>query len=172
MRIIALSSGWLLGLYAASRLDLPMGLLIAGVAIALLGLVLVRRRWRWRWLLAALALAGLLAGGMRIEVDERTAAGGALASLNEAGDIELKGVVVSYPESGNGVTRFQLAVREVRVRDAWEETSGKVLVTAKATRELALLREPPFFRQGDLFWLKGRHALLYPTEEKRPPQRR
>ena len=153
MRWIVLGGGWLLSLYIGSRLDLPFLALVLLLPAALLGAFLVRRRWRP--LMLALLVLALLAGAVRFHFHEEEARGEGLDLYHGAGSVALRGVVASYPEQRGSVTRFRLAAREVLVDGEWEPVSGQVLVTARESRELVRRREPPYFRVGDLLWLKG-----------------
>ena len=155
MRIIVLAGGWLLGLYVGSETGLSPAAAapVTGGALLLVWLM----RGRWRWLMIAIFILGLTSGVLRFTFQGDLDPGGGLHLLNGGTSaIEVRGVVDSFPETAGSATRFRLAVREVRLQDSdWTTVSGKVLVTAKPPRELVLKRDPPYFRQGDLFGLKG-----------------
>ena len=102
MRIIAVACGWLLGLFAGSQTGLPLWLLAPG--LALLGLASWRVRRHWRWLAVALLAVGTLAGALRFELADDAGPGGTLHLWNGAPDLEVRGIVDSYPERLGSVT--------------------------------------------------------------------
>ncbi|MCH8283200.1 MAG: DNA internalization-related competence protein ComEC/Rec2 [Chloroflexi bacterium] len=154
MRIIALALGWLLGLYVASRLGMPIAALAPGVAVGLALAVAMRRHWRL--LLAAMFVAGLLAGALRFELGGDSEPAGTLAAYAGEEAVDLRGIIESYPAQLGSVTRFRLKARELLVGGQWQPASGKVQVTARETQELVRARRPPYFRVGDLVQLHGR----------------
>ncbi len=153
MRLIALAGGWLLGLYAASQAGLPDAALIAGIPVALAAAVLLRRRWRT--LLAALLLTGVFAGALRFELHERVESERTLSAYHGE-QVVLRVVVATYPDDLRTSTRFQVTAREIETGGQRREVSGRALVTARAGRDLARDREPPYVRIGDLLELRGR----------------
>ncbi|MCH8191338.1 MAG: DUF4131 domain-containing protein, partial [Chloroflexi bacterium] len=113
MRIIALALGWLLGLYVASRLGMPIAALAPGVAAGLAVAVAMRRHWRL--LLAAMFVAGLLAGALRFELGGDSEPAGTLAAYAGEEAVDLRGIIESYPAQLGSVTRFRLKARELPV---------------------------------------------------------
>lgn len=153
MRLISFAAAWLAGLYAASLSDLPIAAAIPLIVLLLPALFLLRRRWRL--LLLGFAALGLLAGLLRYEAHEASREAEILAAFNGRGEVELQGVIDSYPEERGSVTQFRLKAEHLLADGAWRSVSGRVLVTARQTRALVDRRDPPYFHTGDRLALRG-----------------
>ncbi len=153
MRLIILGGGWLFGLYAGSKLGVPVPLLASLVPAALVATFLLRRSWRG--VLLGLLIAAALAGALRFQLHEDAAGRETLALNNGAGRVEIEGVVTSYPELRGSAIQFNLSAQQFRVDGEWRDVSGRVRVTARSPADLVGIRDPPNYRQGDLLRIAG-----------------
>ena len=68
----------------------------------------------------------------------------------------MRGVIDSDPEIRSRAVQFILAAKEVDQGKGWQRATDKILVTSRPSRQMALVREEPLFRYGDLLFLEGR----------------
>ena len=70
---------------------------------------------------------------------------------------QAEGVVLSDVESLGSFARFRLDIERIRSDEGeWTPAEGTLLVTARATTELAQRRQAPYFRYGDRLLIEGR----------------
>ena len=157
MTLVTLATAWVVGLLVGMWTDgyVPA---LALFSVAALSLTYVLRSWGvspWPGLLALVLVMGVL----RVEVSERSEG---LTPVGGLQSISMRGLVDDNPElSGPGV-EFVVAVEEADTGKGWEQTQGKVLVTARPPEELVQTRDAPYFRYGDRLELKGH--LEHPPE--------
>jgi competence protein ComEC len=109
------------------------------------GLVLAGRRGEG--LLVGIALLAVLLGVTRYEDARPPARPGGVALLNDAGEVQVHGVIVSEPEETQSSQRFTVAVDSYAAEDGSQsETSGRVQVTARLF---------PRYQYGDEVMLTG-----------------
>ena len=131
MTLVTLATAWVVGLLVGMWTDgyVPA---LALFSVAALSLTYVLRSWGvspWPGLLALVLLMGVL----RVEVSERSEG---LTPVGGLQSISMRGLVDDNPElSGPGV-EFVVAVEEADTGKGWEQTQGKVLVTARPPEEL------------------------------------
>ena len=70
---------------------------------------------------------------------------------------QVDGVVLSDVEALGDFARFRLGLERIRVGGGeWMPTDGVLLVSARATSEIAQWRQAPYFRYGDKLRVEGR----------------
>jgi competence protein ComEC len=144
--LLVLACAWLLGLgLAAAGLDhayllgAPLGL---GPA---LGFAWMRRPAPCLLIVASTVLFVL--GSLRLEGARPSTNPDGVALFNDGSRLLVRGVVDQEPEERGASQRLVLRVESLDAGDAWQATSGKVLVT---------LRPFPKFAYGDRLELNGR----------------
>ena len=158
MRLLCLCGGWLLGIFAASRIDLPLAVAAVGIFTALCTALLLRGHRRR--LLLALLLLGALGGMLRYDMQQYGNDTAPLASYNGVRQTTVRGTVAGFPEGAGAAIRLTLAVTEVTVDGASQPVAGQVQVTLRPTRQMASQGAPPYILPGDALLLAGR--LEYP----------
>ena len=69
---------------------------------------------------------------------------------------QVEGVVLSDVESLRSFARFRLGSERIQAGGGeWADAEGTLLVTARATTEMAQMRDAPYFRYGDRLLLRG-----------------
>ena len=160
MRLVIASACWVAGVYVGLRLAVPASalamFLLASVALVpLFGM----RRWS---LLAPVALLLLLLGALRVELPTHSIQG--LELYDGLGEVTVEGIVVGDPEARGSAVRFPFKVEAVATGDETrEEITGKALVLAGPSAQLAVERSAPHIRYGDRLRLTGRLEL--PSDE-------
>ena len=134
------------------RLGLPASALaLFALASVMLAALLVGVR---RTPLPAFILLLFVLGLLRVEAfgaDPDTS----LAVYHGRGSVRVEGVVVAGPERAGSATRFRLSVDRIEADGESTDQSGDVLVTLRASLDLARLRDTPYFRYGDRLLLEG-----------------
>ncbi len=153
MKLVYLSAAFLLGVFAASRLEPPgLPFLIAAAALApvLSGLIIIRKRPAALCAAAALLLAFGLARAASDVPSES-----ALHPYMNLPQTQVRGIIDSYPVPRDGLSQFLFDVEAVNIDGTWAEVSESVLVRARPTPELVGIRDLPYFRYGDSLRLTG-----------------
>ncbi|MCJ7523232.1 MAG: ComEC family competence protein, partial [Dehalococcoidia bacterium] len=156
MKLIYLSASWIAGICLGMWAGFHWSA-VAAVGGAALIAILLRRR---RALLFVLCLSVLLLGLFRFDTTVTSVNESALRFYNDKGAVQVRGVVVSDPETANNRTALRLDAGEIMVGGEWTEVEGTVLVY---TPELVspdslppgISRDPPRYLYGDLLQLKG-----------------
>ena len=146
MTLVYLGGAWLLGLVAASlAADEPWPLALIGPGLGLAAALSTRR---WAPLVLGLAGGLLILGGVwRYEQARPPTEPGGVAAFNDGPAVRFRALVSDEPDERGRSARIRLSVREVRRGDAWEKTSGGVLMR----------RSPlPRYRYGDLLEVEGK----------------
>ena len=146
MTLIYLAGAWLLGLVAASlAAGAPWPLALLGPGLGVAAALSTRRPV----LLALGLVAGLLIlGGMwRYEQALPPTELGGIAAFNDGPAVRFRALVSDEPDERGQSARIRLSAREVWVDDAWEETSGGVLLRSGPL---------PRYRYGDLLEVEGK----------------
>ena len=153
MKLVYFSSAFLLGVFAGSRLEppsLPLLIVAAALAPALLGLMLSRKRSAALYLATAMFLIfGLARGASDVPGDS------ALTPYLNLPQTQVRGTIDSYPVPRDALSQFLFDVDAVNTNGTWTEVSESILVRARPTPELVGLRDPPYFRYGDSLRLTG-----------------
>ena len=152
MTLIGVAGVFLLGVFIAQHVQASggaLGLFLLASVFLLALLVSLRRSLIFPGLLAVVLLLGMLRGESSL-VDQPSP-----LTLFHERHLLVQGVVVSDPEAAGSATRFRFDVDRIRSGDTWADESGDVLVTVRASAELAGLREGPYFRYGDRLELEG-----------------
>ena len=111
MPLVYLSTGWLMGIWAASMLALPAEVLLVAALIPLIGLVLWwrERRVRLIWLAALFAVFG----GLRYQLSLPHFDQNSLVTYNDAGEVTIEGMIDAEPDTRD--TYINLRVNAERV---------------------------------------------------------
>ena len=152
MTLIGVAGVFLLGVFIAEHVRASggaLGLFLLASVFLLAFLASLRRSLIFPGLLAVVLFLGMLRGESSL-VDQRSP----LTPYYGRPSL-VQGVVVSDPEAAGSATRFRFDVDRIRSGDTWSDESGDVLVTVRASAELAGLREGPYFRYGDRLELEG-----------------
>jgi competence protein ComEC len=152
MVVLSLAAAFLAGVFLGVPLGVPVSALaLFALATALLTALLVSVR---RTPLPALILLLVVLGTLRVEAFGADP-GTALAAYHERGPMRVEGVVAAGPEPAGSATRFRFSVDRIEADGVSTEQSGDVLVTLRASAELARRRDAPYFRYGDRLLLEG-----------------
>ncbi len=130
--LVLVSAAWLAGLVAARHWLAPVG--IQPLSLALLSLVPLILHFLWRrnrqMQLGLACSAALLLGALRYLIAIPDLGDpGTIAYYNGTGWVTVQGVVRSYPEVHDTVTKLRLGVESVWVNDQERPVRGTVLVT-------------------------------------------
>ena len=124
--------------------------ILFGVAAALGALLLASLRLS-PW--AALIALAFILGVARVEFME----GAPSPSYTSPRIQQVEGLALSDIESLGNFARFRLGLERIRTGgDVWMPAEGTLLVTARATAEMAQRREAPYIRYGDRLLIEGR----------------
>ncbi len=153
MKLIAAAIAFVSGTLIAFEFggSAPLMALILFAFAALLGaLLLVSLR---RSPLPALIVLALILGVMRVAVSEDAP----LPTHASPRPQQVEGVVLSDVEALGNFARFRLGIERIRADEGgWAPAGETLLVTARATTELAQRRQAPYFRYGDRLLIEGR----------------
>ena len=154
MVLIVISIAWLLGVFAADALHLPLAPLLAAAAVGGVGAVITGRVPRARIVLIALCAASL--GGARLVAAQVQPTPLSIWLLNGS-DQRLRGVIAEDPKRAADGQRVVIAADSVQRGGRWARAEGLMLVTLPAYPER---------RYGDRLELSG--MLKTPRPPKRP----
>ena len=152
MKLLAFAIAFVSGTVAAFHIGdgVPLAALLLFAVAALLGALLLVRLRRSP-LLALIALAAIL-GMARVVMAEDAP----LPSYASPRLQQVEGVVLSDVESLRSFARFRLGSERIQPDGGeWMPAEGTLLVTARATTEMAQMRDAPYFRYGDRLLLRG-----------------
>ena len=133
----------------------PLVALFLFALAALLGALLFAsmRRSPWPALIALACILGVLRVGLI--GDARMPMYGPMYASPRSQQVD--GVVLSDVEALGDFARFRLGLERIRVGGGeWMPTDGVLLVSARATSEIAQWRQAPYFRYGDKLRVEGR----------------
>ena len=140
MRIILFSGAFVLGVLGGSKLDLS-ALPFLITALLLIPLLVIFRRHRS--VLLVVVLAALALGVSRGTQDSSNPERSDLSYYNDLGEVQIQGVVATYPEPRETLTQFRFDVASVISEGQSKEISGSVLVRARPALGMVQLRDPP-----------------------------
>ena len=150
MRLGLLAAALVAGVFIGLRVDVAaLPLLLLLLATLATGVILhLYRRLLWPIVLAGVLLRALL----RVEATD-----GPLTPLATADEqtVTLRGRVSDDPEATGQHIKLILDVEAVDRSDGLVSLQAKVLVYAEPPDSLVSLREPPFFRYGDMLLVTG-----------------
>lgn len=155
MTLIYLTIAWLIGIITADILDLPLPLLVGGVAFGVLAALIGRNQPRVR--LVTLMFCCAAAGGVRLDLAQVPITPQSIRLLNETGELAFVGVVAEDPQRTEEGQRVLVAAEQVLAASQARPAEG-----------LVLLKLPPYpeRRYGDRIMLTG--TLKTPREADRP----
>ena len=152
MKLLAFASAFVSGTVVASHIGDYVHLIALALfaAAALLGALLLASMRRSP-LPALIALAAIL-GMARVAAIDDTPPPMYASPRSQ----QVEGVVVSDVESPGGFARFRLGLERIKPGGGeWTPAEGTLLVTARATAEIARMRDAPYFRYGDRLLIEG-----------------
>ena len=152
MKLLAAAASFVGGALVALELGIgiPLVPLVLFAVAALSGVLLLAslRRSPWPALIALTFILGIA----RVAVNDDTA----LPTYASLRPQQVEGVVLSDVEALGSFARFRLGAERIRpYGGAWMPAEGTLLVTARATAEIAERREAPYFRYGDRLRVEG-----------------
>lgn len=126
MFLIILSCAWIIGLYIGSLADLSPLLILAGFLP--LPLLFLRRISRKVVILASLSVfvfftASFYSYGAQNVINESS-----ISYYNDAGQLEIKGIVISDPDVRDKSARLTMEIHSVKSGETWRDSAGKALV--------------------------------------------
>lgn len=121
MILIYLSLAFIIGVLLGSKLDLPVGSLV--FALLPLSLLLLKKHTKLV-VLSSLCLMALLGGMVRYQVNLPANDENHTLFYNEGGEVTLKGVIATAPDTRDTNTQLIISVNEVND----QPVSGKVLL--------------------------------------------
>ena len=152
MNLLAFSIAFVCGtlLVSAASVGVPLGALAFFGVAAIFGALLLSSMRRSPWV--ALILLAVILGVARIEMS----AAAPLPSYASPRLQQVKGVVESDVEALGSFARFRLGLERIQPGGGeWTPAEGTLLVSARATAEIAQQREAPYFRYGDRLLIHG-----------------
>ena len=155
MTLIYLGSAWLAGTYLGSKVALPLTLALVVFAGLMALICLSLLKWR-TMLLPGLCLLALLGGALRYQSSLSTTDASSLQSYNEAGPVEVVGVIEDDPDPRDQFTVLRLRAQSLSIAGEPKAISGVALVHAPKFPEYGEGRDFPYYRYGDLVRVEGR----------------
>jgi len=152
MKLLAAAASFVGGALVALEfgLGIPLVPLVLFAVAALSGALLLASLRRSPW--PALIALTFILGVVRVAVNDDTA----LPTYASLRPQQVEGVVLSDVEALGSFARFRLGAERIRpYGGAWMPAEGTLLVTARATAEIAERREAPYFRYGDRLRVEG-----------------
>ena len=152
MPLVYLGTGWLIGIWAASSLKLPIELLLIAALFPPIGMWLWRddRHVRWLWLAALFAVLG----GVRYALSLPQFDQDSLTTYNNSGRVTLEGVIDSEPDVRDTYINLRLKADRLTLPDgSARPIEGSVLVRPS---------RPADFKYGDRLRVTG--ELIAPPE--------
>lgn len=153
MKLLAISIAFVGGTLLASgtAVGAPLGALALFGVAAVFGALLQASMRRSPW--AALIALAFVLGVMRVAV----VGDASLPSYASPRLQQVEGVVMGDAEALGSFARFRLGLERIRTGGGeWIDAEGTLLVTARATVEIARHRDAPHFRYGDRLLIEGR----------------
>jgi competence protein ComEC len=152
MPLVYIGSGWLIGIWAASALKLPIEVLLIAGVFPLIGFLLWRtdRRARWVWIAVFCALLG----GIRYDLALPHFDQNSLSTYNNSGRVTLEGVIESDPDVRDTYINLRVSADQLTLPDgSARPIEGSVLVRPG---------RPADFQYGDRVRVSG--DLIAPPE--------
>jgi len=156
--LVPFTISWLIGIWLASRIALPMVALGFVAGMALLGVILWRRARGPRWIFI-LALAVML-GALRYNLTQPHFDQTTLATYNDQpGSVIVEGVIIGEPDPRDQYTNLRVEVDHLLISNLSDGVTRTV-------RGLVLIQAPPFtdFRYGDRIRAEGTRSVQTPTD--------
>lgn len=125
MRLIYLSVSWIAGICLGTWAGSHWAAFAAIAGAVILAFLLRRRR-----ALLVVCLLVLLGGILRFQSTVTVVDEGTLSFYNDAGIVQIRGLIGDDPETTDSAVRLRLEAREIRVGEEWVEVSGAALVYA------------------------------------------
>lgn len=127
MTVIYVSCCWFIGIWLATKVELPMSAWLTGATFGLAGAIALRRQCRP--VLATLCLAALCGGGARLLLAPPQQPGaGDVALYNGEKNLTLSGVVSGEPALSDNALSVHLQAESVSLNGERRPTTGLVLV--------------------------------------------
>jgi competence protein ComEC len=150
MPLVPFTLAWLLGIWLASRIALPMLALGVATIAAVVGIILSWRAPKPRWAFV-LALATML-GGLRYNLAQPHFDQFSLATYNDQQkSVSVEGVIVGEPDIRDAYTNLRVEASHFLISNLSEDVTRTVC-------GLVLIQAPPFtgFRYGDRIRVEGK----------------
>jgi competence protein ComEC len=148
--LIPFTIAWLIGIWLASRVDVPSIALGLAAGLAVVGAILWRRvlGLRWAFILALAAMLGALRYNLARPHFDQTS----LASYNDQQkSVIVEGIVVSEPDRRDAYTNLRVEADHLLIPNVADGITRTV-------KGLVLVQAPPFtdFRYGDRIRAEGK----------------
>ncbi len=141
MTLIYLSGAWVAGIGLGFVLDLPLALVVTGLAPLPL---LFFGRHRKAVILASLCLFIFFGGAVQSRSGLQDSDD--LSFYNETGTIAVTGMVSEDPDVRDRTTRLRLSAREIKLDGEWREVTGTALL---------FVPRYPAYSYGDVLLVNG-----------------
>jgi len=174
--LILLSASWVAGIYLGARFNLPLLLLLVGLAP--LPLLLLLKKYRKPIIISSLSLIILFTAAWYAYQSLNIIDADDLRYYNDRGTIEVRGMVARDPEISDRSTRLYFSPAEIRTDGEWQPAEGNALLFVPRTstyrygdqlRVTGELDTPPqlndFDYQGYLAHQGIYSTMLYPDIE-------
>ncbi|MBI2856369.1 MAG: DNA internalization-related competence protein ComEC/Rec2 [Chloroflexi bacterium] len=153
MTLIFMAGSWIAGIYLAGRMDLPWQATV--LLLTASGSLAILLSTRGLTVLPAVALALLSLGALRSDWPWEAKEPLPVQAYNDAGLLQIEGVISDDPEPRTSGWRFTLSTERVKADGQWRQTRGDVQVVARASPSLVAVRPERPFRYGDRLVLTG-----------------
>ena len=152
MPFIYLGTGWFIGIWAASALNLPLEILLLGGFIALMGFALWRDNRRATWLWLGVLFAAFGAGRYLLSVPHFDQS--SLSTYNTSGEVTVEGVIVAEPDVRDTYINLRINADRITLPDQQTYSINGLLLTRPS--------RPNDLRYGDRVRVTG--ELVAPPE--------
>lgn len=152
MPFIYLGTGWFIGIWAASALNLPIEILLLGGFIALMGFALWRENRRAKLIWLGVLFAALGSGRYLLSVPHFDQS--SLSTYNSAGEVTVEGVIVAEPDVRDTYINLRINADQLTRPDRITIPINGLLLTRPA--------RPSEVRYGDRVRVSG--ELVAPPE--------
>ncbi len=126
MPLILLSTAWVAGIYLGTRFELPLVLLLAGLAP--LPLLLFSQKYRKWIIISSLSLLALFTAACYAYQSLNIVDAGDLHFYNDRGTVDIRGVIARDPEISDRSTRLHFSAAEIHTEDEWRPVEGNALL--------------------------------------------
>jgi len=143
--LIYLSGAWVAGIFLGEEFELPLVLVLTGLAP--LPLLFFFRQHRRIIILISLCLIAFFGGAFRFQSSQSPINETSLQFYNDQEVVEIKGMVNVDPEIRSTTTHLRLSATEIEWDEGWRKVSGTALL---------IVPRYPTYKYGDVLLATGR----------------